>query len=120
MTDPKHPIPPNIIEALKRGDQVEAIKLLRQAAKGMGLAEAKAALDQLRQAAAAQQAKAANAARPGPAGRTTIPHKHVVVHAGPRRMPGLSPGEVPRASGSGAGIVVVLAIGALLAWYYLR
>jgi len=116
--DPKLPLAPNIIDALKRGNQVEAIKLLRQAAKGMGLAEAKAALDQLRQAAAAEQARTAHAARPGNPGKTTMAHRHVAQPHMPRH-PGLSPGEVPRSSG-GAGALVVLAIGVLAAWYYLH
>ncbi|HUP96346.1 MAG TPA: hypothetical protein VM073_00310 [Usitatibacter sp.] len=96
MTTPARPtIPPNVLEALKRGDKVEAMKLLRQAAKSPA---AKAAVRQLAGATA-----------------TTFKHAH---HHDPRR-PGLSPGEVPRGEG-GFGWIILLAVGIVTILFVLK
>ncbi|CAN5355075.1 hypothetical protein BH11PSE11_BH11PSE11_22450 [soil metagenome] len=50
MSSPIH-LPNNVIEALRRNNTIEAIKLLRQAS-GLGLAEAKGMIDAYRRAAA--------------------------------------------------------------------
>src|SRR6516165_10803196 len=44
MALPSNTLPPEVVDAWRRGDHIEAIKRLRQAT-GVGLAEAKAALD---------------------------------------------------------------------------
>jgi len=46
MPEPNITIPPDVLEALRRGDLIGAIKLLRT--KGMGLKEAKDILDSIR------------------------------------------------------------------------
>jgi ribosomal protein L7/L12 len=43
MDPPTHGLPPEVIDAIRRGNPIEAIKLLR--ARGLGLAEAKAYID---------------------------------------------------------------------------
>ena len=105
--------PPEVLEALKRGNKIEAIKLLRAAAK-VGLAEAKTVVDAL-QAGSPPPAAPPAAKRPN----VGIAHKHHAINPNLIRRPGLSPGEVPR-SGDGMGWVVVLVGGLLLAWYFLR
>ena len=107
--------PPEVLEALKRGNKIEAIKLLRAAAK-VGLAEAKSVVDAL-QGAQAGKAPAAPPAASRP--NVGIAHKHHPVNPNLVRRPGLSPGEVPR-SGDGMGWVVVLVGGLILAWFFLR
>jgi ribosomal protein L7/L12 len=83
------PVPPAVVEALKRGDSVAAVRLLRERT-GAGLKEAKDALDASRHATAIQA-----------------------------RGPRLSPGEVPRSGGGGFWWIAVLAIGALASYYFL-
>ena len=109
--------PPEVLEALKRGNKIEAIKLLRAAAK-VGLAEAKTVVDALQNS----QAGIAPAAPPPAAKRPNvgIAHKHHAINPNLVRRPGLSPGEVPREGGGGMGWVVVLVGGLLLAWFFLR
>lgn len=100
---PRPNLPPQVLEALRHGRKVEAIKLLRESGK-LGLAEAKALIDRL-------EDKGAAAAKAASARATTIkspPH----VLPDPRR-PGLSPGEVPR-GGAGFGWVVLMAVGILV------
>ncbi|HET6265217.1 MAG TPA: hypothetical protein VFD95_10180 [Usitatibacter sp.] len=109
--------PPEVLEALKRGNKIEAIKLLRAAAK-VGLAEAKSVVDALQNAPAGS----APAASPPAAKRPNvgIAHKHHAINPNLIRRPGLSPGEVPHSGGGGMGWVVVLVGGLLLAWFFLR
>ena len=108
--------PPEVLEALKKGNKIEAIKLLRAAAK-VGLAEAKSVVDALQNA---QGGKAPAASPPAPKRPNVgLAHKHHPVNPNLIRRPGLSPGEVPR-SGDGMGWVVVLVGGLMLAWFFLR
>jgi hypothetical protein len=107
--------PPAVLEALKRGNKIEAIKLLRQVTK-MGLAETKALVD----AIDAQK----TAGGPGAPARSTGPVRAVSIrpqspssHYVPHSRSGLSPGEVPDRSGHFgwlfvllAGVVVVLLV----------
>src|SRR5258706_4742336 len=44
MTNPLHALPADVVDALRQGNKIEAIKRLRAATK-VGLAEAKAAID---------------------------------------------------------------------------
>jgi hypothetical protein len=108
MSTPPRPLPPEVENALRKGQLIEAIKLLRKA-QGYGLAEAKAALDAHVRKTMAGAASTA----------THKPYHHQTTTLRPRH-PGLGPGEVPRGGGGGGAVVVVLAIGALAAWYWLR
>ena len=106
MPPPPTPLPPDVIEALRGGHLIQAIKLLRKT-KDLGLAEAKAAIEaHLRSVAAAQQPKA------GPARRAAFP-------TAMSRYSHLSPGEVPRTEG-GPWAVIVLIAAALVAWFWLQ
>ena len=96
-------LPPEAVAALRSGNKIEAIKLIREKS-GIGLAEAKAvvdAFDRVRGVAAG--------AKVGMQAKVTAADPHA-----PQRA-GLSPGEVPRGSGSwkfavAIAIVVVLAV----------
>ena len=121
MTKPIPPVPPDVAEALAKGHLLEAVKRLR-AANPMGLAEAKSviewhmrhnALGATRPTETVAARKAAIAMAP----RLHVAHRPTV-HA-PMR-PGLSPGEVPRTSAGGLGIVVLLAVALALAGYFLQ
>jgi hypothetical protein len=109
MANPLEHLPPNVVEALRRGDKIGAIKLLREVAS-LGLAEAKNAID------AAHKQPAGHA----PAGRTPPSHADAhpqtpqqAPHTSPLYAPGLSPGEVPKTSG-GMGFVLVLIVAAIM------
>src|SRR5437868_7485225 len=116
MANPQRPqIPPEVLEALKQGNKIEAIRLLRQSTK-LGLAEAKAAvevLDKMKGMVGAVQAIAnvAQSARP-----TAQQPSSVAKPVGPVKMqparpqpslrrPGMSPGEEPRDTSGVLGIV---------------
>jgi hypothetical protein len=132
MANPQRPqIPPGVLEALKQGNKIEAIRLLREGTK-MGLAESKAMvemLDKMKGVAGTAQAIAnvlqgkASAAAARPA--ASQPVAPVRMHAHPQanlplRRPGLSPGEVPRESSGAWGIVALVAIGLALAYGFVR
>ena len=97
----KFSLPADVIEALRRGNKIEAIKLLRDASK-LGLAEAKSVIE--------GQDFGKHAARP---------HSHHAPSSAPRRD-GLSPGEVPRSTFSPTAVVIALAILALVVGYLLK
>ena len=99
--------PPAVLEALKRGNKIEAIKLLRQVTK-MGLAETKALVDAIdAQKTAGGPGAPARAGNPPQSMHLRIPATH---HYVPHSKSGLSPGEVPH-SGGQFGWVFVLLIG---------
>ena len=96
-------LPPDVIEALRKGNKIEAIKRLREATK-LGLAEAKGLVDQL------ERAKPSASQPRAPQHNPPIPHR-----------PGnLSPGEVPRSSGGGVAVAILLALAAFFAWWYAK
>src|SRR4051794_39877640 len=103
MTNPKL-LPPQVIEALRRGDKIGAIKLMREAS-GLGLAEAKGAVEHheggIRPPAHPTRSHAVNAAN---AARTA-------------RGDGLSPGEQPRTAG-GFAIIGLIVMAAIVFWLY--
>ena len=105
MADPTKTLPPEVVEALRRGNKIEAIKLLRKAA-GLGLAEAMARAEAHAPGAAAGRPMSGNAA-------------HAPLYPGGRRIAGLSPGEVPRTS-SAAPLAFIALIAAIVigAWLY--
>jgi hypothetical protein len=96
-------LPLEAIAALRRGNKIEAIKLLREKS-GMGLAEAKALIDTFDKVRAGADA-VKMVLRPK-AGGDDNTHQHA----------GLSPGEMPRGGASWAvGIAIaVLAVLAIL------
>src|SRR5438105_3109908 len=102
MANPLDSLPPNVVEALRRGDKIGAIKLLREVAR-VGLAEAKTAID------AASRTPAVHKPDHKPADAASRPHSppHRNAAVSPLYSPGLSPGEVPRRSG-GIGFVFLL------------
>ena len=112
----RNPLPPVVLEALRRGDKIVAIKLLREMTK-LGLAEAKGMIDALE-----AHEKAKGMARPpAPASdRDGMPHAHSAPHRRPREDD-LSPGEVPRSTPFG-GIAIMIAVAAIVlgAWLYSR
>lgn len=95
-------LPPEAIEALKRGNPIEAIKIIRKVT-GAGLAEAKGLVDHIQ--------KGMKGARPS--APMHVAHPHI-----PR--PGLGPGEVPRGGGSGKWFALIAGglIAVLAALYY--
>ena len=96
-TPAKLVIPPAAVEALRRGDWMAAIQVLRQV-KGVGLAEAKAALEQLQ-----RQAPHAAARKPKqPA----------------YRAKGLSPGEMPRGGDGNGALWLALLAGAAVVIFW--
>jgi hypothetical protein len=104
-------LPPAVVEALRKGQKIEAIKRLREA-KGVGLAEAKAILDALASGRPVSSAPSHRSGAKPPKAHGPAPSLH--------RGPGLSPGEVPR-SGSEAGVLVLVLVAAaagFLLWWF--
>ena len=102
--------PPAVLEALRKGNKLEAIKLLRQASKA-GLAQATSMVE----AAQASKAAGANAAgppaRPASVGAAAAAPAPPIPGYVPHSKSGLSPGEVPRAGGqSWWALVLVLGV----------
>src|SRR5258706_1917829 len=91
-----HTFPADVVDALKQGNKIEAIRRLRAATK-VGLAEAKAAID----AAEGHGAFASGTHSPAHSvgARTT-----------------LSPGEVPRSGGNKLAHVVIALVAAGARW----
>jgi len=110
----RNSLPANVVEALRRGNKIEAIKLLR-AATQVGLAEAKGVIDALESHAKATRAAQGKAPVSAPARQVPTPQ----VQRRPREDD-LGPGEVPRASPGAAAIAIVIAIIALVAWAFLK
>jgi hypothetical protein len=102
----KFTVPPEAVDALRRGNKIEAIKRLREAS-GLGLAEAKGVIDRLEAGAHAGQS-----AHLAP---TTL-HAHPVQPG----ASGLSPGEVPRGKEGAFAIVILIAAAAAGLWAYVR
>lgn len=115
MSQPQKPVaaPPaqrtlgnDVLDALRRGEYLNAIKLLRQQ-PGMDLKQAKDIID----AARVQLQTMAQ----GHAPQGDAPPQSPELH----QRPGLAPGEVPRGANS-ALWWIVLAVAAYAAWYLLR
>ena len=111
--------PPGVIEALKQGNKIEAIRILRESTK-MGLTEAKAAvemLDKMKGVVGVAQA-IANVAQ------SSSVSKNVRMHAkpgpAPLRRPGMSPGEMPRDGNGVVGIAILVIVGLALALSFVR
>jgi hypothetical protein len=119
-----HNIPPQVIQAVQRGNLIEAIKQLRKLKPQLGLAEAKALIEAIQAQGGApplvQKARDKVAAKVS----SQTPHTpHAQAHPPiPAGMmdPNRSPGEVPRSS-HGAGLMFVLvafAIVMVAAFYF--
>ncbi|MEO8132847.1 MAG: hypothetical protein ABI831_02555 [Betaproteobacteria bacterium] len=142
MPDPFSSIPPEILEALQRGDMVGAVKLMRK--RGIGLKEAKDILDAIKRSITTAAATVGTAtslpAKPAteaPAKRgakvDTVPtleggaeqgmraaNEEIAAGRQPRkaRADGLAPGEVPRER-IGPRLVAIAAVVAVAAYYFL-
>lgn len=114
MTTDRPTFPPAVLEALKRGNKIEAIKLLRQVTK-MGLAETKALVDAIESQRTAGGPGAPNrttSASAGAAQPSIRIRQHPTHHYVPHSKSGLSPGEVPRTGASLGWLWVVLVVAA--------
>jgi hypothetical protein len=103
-------LPLEVLGALRAGNKIEAIKLMREKT-GIGLAEASALVD------------AYNRLQGGSGtAKTTITKRVGMQHVpGAARGPGLSPGEEPRSSAPWQVIAAIaVAIVAGLLWFNLR
>jgi hypothetical protein len=98
MANPADSLPADVVDALKGGNKIEAIKRFR-VATGAGLAEAKAAIE------AAEGHK------------TLTISAHVEI--GPRK-PGLAPGEVPKTNRNAMAFIVVAVLAALAGWLFAK
>jgi hypothetical protein len=127
LATPPDSLPPEVIEALKLGKPIEAIKRLRKST-GLGLAEAKSVIDAFASGNTAYQTPSAKKARrrrdSEPAAASVPPqtsHPHQYDPPPERLMPtrgGLGQGEVPR-SNAAFWLVVFLAIVALVGFFAL-
>ena len=113
----RNSLPPQVIEALKRGNKIEAIKLLREAMR-LGLAEAKSVVDAL-------DAISGSTPTPAPKPQSKLkpqahPKPRPVRHTGRPREDDLSPGEEPRSSASLVGIIIAIAAVVAAAWLYAK
>jgi hypothetical protein len=117
-------LPPEVVEALRRGNPLEAIKLMRRANPKMGLAEAKRFLEAVQKmgpsvaaaAAAKAQARPSSSTPHTPPPRIPIPYHKPSVSPTFERT-GLSPGEQPRATAeSGAIALLVVVVMTVLLW----
>jgi hypothetical protein len=118
---PTPPLPPGVLEALRRGRTLEAIKLLRNS--GFGLKEAKSLLEwHARQNTIPTRARPVEDLQehnsPAPSPRP-MAHPHVPQPTMGTVSKRLSPGEVPRGPSSALGVGVVLVVGVLAALYFL-
>ncbi len=100
------PLPPDIANALRSGNLLEAIKLLRKS-KGVGLAEAKQLIE--------AHMRATNLGSTAPGHAPKVAHKLEM----PRRPSSLSPGEVPRSSAGPWAIILMIAV-AVVAFLWLQ
>ena len=121
-------LPPQVVDAIRSGNKIEAIRLLREAT-GVGLYEAKGTVESFDAANRIEAGQAPEplipyaAVKPGAASASAAkPHapKPSAPMASPIVQPGLSPGEVPRTSFKSIGYVVVLVIAAILVWLALK
>ncbi len=112
MNKPDRPVfPPGVLEALKSGNKLEAIKLMHRATKG-GLVNGKTMVEALRKATVTV-AEARTTARPPASIRA-----HHSMHGQnlPRSRSGLSPGEEPRAGSQFGGVIVLLVGVVVVIW----
>jgi hypothetical protein len=109
MANPPKSLPPEVIDALRRGNKIEAIRRLRTATH-LGLAEAKDQVDEYELETAADRPMSSNAA----SSAVRVPYATATP-----RDPKLSPGEVPRTS-HGLTLVMLIVAAAIVGWLYAR
>ena len=102
----KQTLPPEVLEALRKGNKIEAVKRLREAAK-IGLAEAKGRIDTVENAPA-RRSLPVHVERPLPTPAQVASGSH------------LGPGEVPPSSSGSTFMAIAIAAAAFTAWWYLR
>jgi hypothetical protein len=107
----RNSLPPQVLEALKRGNKIEAIKLLREA-MAVGLAEAKSVVE--------AHGMVSGDAPPKQKPQARAMHRPVRTNTGRPREDDLSPGEEPRSAASPLGIVVAIAAVVAAAWLYAK
>ena len=111
-----HNIPPKVIEAVQRGNLIEAIKYMRQHKPQLGLAEAKALIEAIQRQGGVpplvQKAQDKVAKVTAHAHGSPSVHAHHAPPPIPTSMmnPNLSPGEVPRGSSGASFALVIVAI----------
>jgi ribosomal protein L7/L12 len=119
-------LPAGVVDAIRKGNKIEAIKLLREAT-GVGLYEARGTVDSFEAAnrmAAGQPVEAQTDIKAliptaAPA-REHAAKSSAAPASAPATQPGLSPGEVPRTGGKAIGFVIVLVIAAILVFFALK
>ena len=141
MSPPTEKLSPELVEALRRGSILEAIKLLRK--QGIGLQEAKALIEAHVRGQSASSSFPASSSGPPPnsvidalkRGDKIEAVQLMRTHSGsglkeakdavdameqktPPRPAGLSPGEVPPSGGTTAWIVALIIAG-FVAYYFL-
>jgi hypothetical protein len=114
-------LPPQVLEALRQGRTIEAIRMLRESGN-FGLAEAKSLIEwHARQnTIPARRPGGPGVARAPDAGVRPAAHARPLIH--PTRASvsrALSPGEVPRTGSNAAGIGAMLVVAALVTLYLL-
>jgi hypothetical protein len=112
----RNSLPPEVLEALKRGNKIEAIKLLRER-MAVGLAEAKSVVEAHGMMSGNSAPKARPGAKPAAVRSKVANHTSAYIRA---REDDLSPGEVPRSSASPLGIVIAIAAVATAAWLFVK
>ena len=126
MEDTPKNVPPEVIEALKRGDKQAAMKMLLKGRQITGIKDVMKLLQSLQESGVLKEVKQqvkvnVSTARSAPATTHPAPHPHPKpVASVPLTRDGLSPGEVPRASGKAMGFVVLLVIAAVVVFLILR
>jgi hypothetical protein len=123
MSDtPRQNIPPQIADALAKGNLIQAIKLMREQQPSLGLAEAKALVEaiQRQQGNLKVNVKATAHAAMNPhstpqSAAHSTPHSPSHAPAAPSMDPHVSPGEMPRTSGSAGFAMLVVAIAVVIA-----
>jgi len=123
MSDPRQNLPPQVADALAKGNLVAAIKYLREQKPNLGLAEAKALIEAIQRqqggnlkvnVKATAHAAMNPHSTPQSAAHST-PHSPSHAPAPPSMDPHVSPGEMPRASGSAGFAMLVVAIAVVFA-----
>ena len=117
--DPRQNLPPQVADALAKGNLIAAIKYLREQKPNLGLAEAKALIEAIQRQQGGNVKMNVKAAVKTAASATAHPHStpHSPPHAAmtPSMDPHVSPGEVPRTSSGAAFAMVVVAIVVVIA-----
>ena len=106
----RNSLPPEVIEAILRGNKIEAIKLLREAMR-LGLAEAKSIVE-AHETITGAKAKGQPPPKPKPAREVRTYSRH--------RDQELSPGEEPRSSASPFGVILAIVAVIAAAWLYVK